>query len=206
MAALKKAKIPVELSMKQPSGYHMLSLIQKKSVFLQKRPILLLEVMIAIALIVLAAIPLIYPHVYLLRAQSYFLEKVELDHVVNLHFVDLLEQLYLNKVPWGGVVNGQEFTFSDDTLSEMGYKRPLPFKGNYRFKVKNFKPKGESESPLTLYLLDLDYSFYPKTQTPDKKNQLNYHYNLFVVRDLGDGILQLESSEDNVEEYDEDAQ
>lgn len=179
-----------------------LLLIRKKSFFLQKRSILLLEVMIAIALIVLAAIPLIYPHVYLLRAQRHFLEKIELDHAVNLHFVNLMEQLYLNKISWAAVVNEEEFSFSNDTFREMGYKSPFPFQGSYRFKVEKHKPKGESESTLTLYLLDLDYSFHLKKQPSNSDYRLNYHYNLFVVRDLDGGFLPEGSAEDENQEQD----
>lgn len=173
----------------------------------RKRPILLLEVMIAIALIVMAAIPLIYPHIYLLRAQRHFMDKVDLDHAVNLHYIDILERLYKNEISWAAVLNELEFSISEEELKKSGYNKPLPFKGSYRFKVQNFKPKGEGGAPLTLYVLDLDYVFHPAKQSPTDENRLRYHYDLFVVRDLGDGNLpQGDPEEEETPEEDEGGQ
>lgn len=169
----------------------------------RKRPILLLEVMIAIALIVMAAIPLIYPHIYLLRTQRHFMDKVALDHAVNLHYVDLLERLYKNEISWAAILNELEFPVTEEQFQKAGFNMSLPFKGNYRFKVQKFKPKGEGGAPLTLYVLDLDYVFYPAKETPSESNTLNYHYNLFVVRDLGDGAFPQGDPEEE-EQADED--
>lgn len=137
----------------------------------------------------MAAIPLIYPHIYLLRTQRHFMDKVALDHAVNLHYVDLLERLYKNEISWAAILNELEFPITEEEFRQGGINVPLPFKGNYHFKVQKFKPKGETGSPLTLYLIDLDYVFYPASQTPSEENALKYHYDLFVVRDLGDGDL-----------------
>lgn len=160
-----------------------------------KRPILLLEVMIAIALIVMAAIPLIYPYFYLLRTQRHFMDKVELDHAVNLHYVNLLEKLYKNEVSWASIVNELEFSISREELQS------LPFKGSYRFKVENFKPKGEPGAALTLYLIGLDYLFVSPSE---EKKDLKYHYDLFIARDLGNGQLPQGDEEEEQEESDQE--
>lgn len=168
-----------------------------------RRPILLLEVMIAIALIVMAAIPLIYPHLYLLRMQRHFMDKVELDHVVNLHYIEVLEKMYKNEeITWASVLNGIEFTIPQEKISSDSYDRPLPFKGTYRFKVDNYKPKGDGGAALTLYLIGLDYSFSPLNQDPSEENTLRYHYDLFVVRDVGDGQLPQGDEEESADESD----
>jgi|GEM_PF-1735476 len=169
-----------------------------------KRPILLLEVMIAIALIVMAAIPLIYPHLYLLRTQRHFMDKVELDHVVNLHFVDVMEKLYNNQISWAAVLNELDFPITEEELEQYSGNKRFPFKGSYRFKVQIFKPKGEAGAALTLYLLDLDYLFTPTNQSSAIDNQLKYHYDLFVVRDIGDG--QLPQGEDDEETEDDEVE
>jgi hypothetical protein len=166
-----------------------------------KRPVLLLEVMIALALIVMAAIPLIYPHIYLLRTQRQFIEKVELDHVVNQHYVDVLERLYLNEISWAAILNQLEFRIEDD-LQRIQYDGNLPYRGVYRFRVGPFKPKTEG-SMLTLYLINLDYAFYPLRESPTEQNVLTYHYDLFVVRDLTQGGLP-EGSEQDIEETPEE--
>ena len=154
-----------------------------------KRPVLLLEVMIAIALIVMVAIPLIYPHIYLLKAQRHFMDKVELDHVVNLLYVDAVERLYMNTFTWTSILNKLEYEIDASDLKKIGYDKPVPFKGKYRFAVDTYKPKGKESSSFTLYLLTLDYEFSPAKESVTEFNQLKYHYVLFVVRDLGEGEL-----------------
>ncbi len=162
---------------------------------IHKRPVLLLEVMIAIALIVMAAIPLIYPHLYLLKAQRHFMSKVELDHAVNLLYVDLLEQMYENKVSWTSIISKNEFKVEKQDFRRIGYTKPVPFKGAYRFTDSIHKPKGEEEVPFRLYIISLDYQFYPEKEQPTKDNTINYHYDLFVVRDLvGEGLPQGDDS------------
>ena len=164
-----------------------------------KRPILLLEVMIAMALIVMAAIPLIYPHLYLLRSQRGFIDKIHLDHAVNRHYVTLLEKLYQNQIPFAAIVNEQEFPLPADELYTAGEERLLPFTGHFRFKARRYKPKNDPDALLVLYLVGLDYEFITNYGA---KDPLKYHYDLFIVRDLSSGELPPgeEDSEDEDEE------
>lgn len=173
---------------------------------ISKRPVLLLEVMIAISLIVMAAIPLIYPHIYLLKAQRHFMNKVELDHVVNLLYVDAVERMYKNEITWTSILNTLEFEVDAEDLRRIGYTKPVSFKGVYRLKDEIHKPKDEEDTPLRLYLISLDYQFYPKKEKPTEENILNYHYDIFLVRDLGEGDLPPgeKVSEDTVEEEEEE--
>ena len=152
---------------------------------IRKHHFLLLEVIIAFILIVLCIIPLISPHTFILIEQKKFIHEIELDHVVNLTYADIVERLYRNDISWNAILNEEEFEIDDALLQRINYEKTLPYEGKYRFKEILHKP-GE-ESLRTLYLMALNMTFTP-TETEHKggaSKALNYHYELFIIRDLG---------------------
>lgn len=154
----------------------------KKKFKLRKRMMLLLEAMIAFALVVLCALPLISPHVGMLKAQRKFVRKVDLDHAVNLLYASVLEQLYVNSLGWNEIFQAS-FPISKEELQPLGYE------GSYNFNEvpPRFKPR-DPNAPYALYLVTLTFNFLPVelSQAPDdvkQKNTLKYRYEVFVVRD-----------------------
>lgn len=117
---------------------------------LTRRPVALLEVMIAFALVVLCAIPLIYPHVFILRAEKQFVAEAALDHQVNLLYAEVMEKLYQNAIPLEEILEGKEIPVG--TL--------LSFTGSYHFEV--VKKKESSEKKHNAYLLRLVFQFTPE--------------------------------------------
>lgn len=139
-----------------------------------KRPFLLLEVMIAFALVVLTILPLIYPHTYILRTQKEFIKEIDLDLWVNNHYANLIEQLYKNQIPWD-VISGQR------TLSLN--PENLPFSGTLQF--TQLKSKPDEITTYGVYLFEITYSF---------SNKLTYTYHLMLIRDVN-----AEKVEDNLD-------
>ena len=143
---------------------------------IEKRHLLLLEVLIAFTLIVLTIIPLIYPHTAILIIQEKMIHKMELDHHVNKIHAEMVEKLYKNEINWSDIMNDREVKIID-------IPENLPFEGTYQFSEKIRKPKlkdGE-EAPKTLYLMNLDYKFISRL---DKKEMMTFHYDLFIEKDL----------------------
>jgi hypothetical protein len=122
-----------------------------------RRPVALLEVMIAFALVVLCAIPLIYPHVFILRAEKQFVAESALDHQVNLQYADVMQKLYQNLIPIEEILEGKEFPLPLGVRTEDG--TPLSFNGSYHFEV--VKKKESSEKKHNAYLLRLVFQFTP---------------------------------------------
>lgn len=129
-----------------------------------RRYFLLLEVMIAFALVVLCAIPLIYPHTYILRMQKEFIQEIELDHFVNQDFADLMVNLYKKQVSWNEI-SGQV----SQSLNPPG----IPVTGTRQF--KEVKHKDKDSNTYVVYLFEVNYTF---------SNNLKYTYNVTLVRDL----------------------
>jgi hypothetical protein len=146
----------------------------------QKRYVALLEVLIAFAIIVLCIIPLVYPHIAVVQSERKFLDKVELDHFVNLMFANSLQKLYENKIPWGDIESEKQIPIDEMQLQEMGLKT-FPFEGSYRFElVKKKPPKPEDKA---LYLFDLIFSFKPKIGAAAADAEpLKYQYRVTIER------------------------
>ncbi|MCB1111239.1 MAG: hypothetical protein H7A37_06670 [Chlamydiales bacterium] len=135
---------------------------------LNKRPLTIMEVLIAFALVVLCVFPLIAPHVLMLRAEYRFIDQVRLDHYVNDHYVSLLEQLHRNVIPWSSIEEGAEQPLEAPEIK--------PYRGSYRLSIAEKKPK--ESAPTSAYLVELHYRF-----TKDEaKKPVEYNYLIYLVR------------------------
>lgn len=156
--------------------------------FIQRRCILLLEVLIAFALIVLCILPLIYPHVFILRSEKKFVATVELDHVVNLLYANILQKLYQNEIAWSDIENGTKIPIDASLLETVGYKQELPFEGSYHFTLLRQRPR--SAADVTAYLFILEFAFTPKharffeKKTETDSDKIVYKYQVAVERSI----------------------
>lgn len=124
---------------------------------------LLLEVLIAFAIVALAILPLISSHVAIFKMQRNFIHSLELDHFVNRKYAEIIEKLYLSEISW--------------SVIEGGERVPLSHKGYYQFKEILHKPK--EKGPYTLYLMELNFVFPRKN-----KENITYSYQIFLIRDV----------------------
>lgn len=142
-------------------------------VMLHRRPVMLLEVLIAFALIVLCALPLIYPHVFILRSERKFVSIVELDHQVNLLFSATLEKLYKNEIPWSVIEGGKV-----QPLEPI----ELPFDGTFQFIEERKKVNKEGNHSAHIYTLV--YTFTPRNggQAGISTERNTYKYEIPIER------------------------
>lgn len=150
----------------------------------QKRPFLLLEVLIAIFLVSLCIIPLLSPYAAIFRNQQQLIDKIALDHSVHLLYADVIERLHNNAIPWQALNNGQPFPIETETLHQLS-QRPLPWRGEYRFGKPELKPKEPKDNePFILYLADLTFSFKPLPNRGLPDTPIEYTYKVFLARQL----------------------
>lgn len=157
----------------------------------KKRSFLLLEVLIAFAIIAMCMLPLIAPHTFILREQKKFIEQVELDHLVNLVYADIIERLYRNEIGWGSLTSGTAFDVDEFLLERIQYKEKLPYKGTYSFNEIIHKPR--DDSPRKIYLFELNMRFVPEKSSSfipgmEKPGAIDYVYNVMVIRDLSRSV------------------
>lgn len=148
----------------------------------KRRHFLLLEVLIAFAIIVMAILPLVYPHFYIYQQQRTFIDKIDLDMTVNLLFAQVQEKLYRNEIIWGEIESSRVFPVTQQLLEEVGIKNPIPYNGVYSFKTE----KQKKNDQFALYLVDLTFTFTPKkgakqsTKGQEGPKPLVYPYKLFI--------------------------
>jgi hypothetical protein len=131
----------------------------------------------AFFLVVLCAIPLFYPHGYMLRAERGYLKTVQLDKAVDLVYAHLLQQLYENQIDWDQLA-GSEWMEIDKAL----YRTPLPFKGSYRFHYEGDQEEGKGR----LYSVDMRFT----SLDDSKAAPLLYRYDVAIKRQPLDGSPQ----------------
>lgn len=151
---------------------------------IKKRSLLLLEVLIAFAIIVLCIFPLIYPHAAMAKAQKEFVQKVQLDHAVTLLYGQIYQDLLTNKIEWPDIINKRRFEVTPEDLQKF-IPDYLPYKGWYQFELKSQKPPQFQDK--TAYIYFLKFTFEPiKISKKNQKNSkpLEYIYQVFILRDL----------------------
>lgn len=155
----------------------------------KKRHILLLEVLIAFAIIVLCIFPLIYPHAAMAKSQREFIKKIELDHAVSLLFGQIYQDLQRNKIEWNDIEGKRKFEITPDELRTLNHGKSLPYKGYYYFEEILHKPKRQIQTEATAYLFRLIFKFQPQYESKTKKSKksaknFEYKYKVFILHDL----------------------
>ena len=141
------------------------------------RPFLLLEIMIAFALIVVCALPLLAPQLWMVEKEKQAVREIEADRLANLVFVYLAEQLYSNEITWDQLISSTR-----QELDIKGWLEPqlrsLYYTIQYEFRElkADIQDLGKSK-----HLFQLSVYFIPllKNQKP-----LVFSYKLYVERDL----------------------
>jgi hypothetical protein len=98
----------------------------KRALTVSKRPFLLLEVLIALSLVTLCAIPLIVKPIRAYRSEIAHLEAIERERLADWTFSEIQEQLYKNAIPWERLPNFQRttgpFSLNESTIHIPGIK------------------------------------------------------------------------------------
>lgn len=97
-----------------------------------------------------------------------------------MQYADIINRLYTNEIGWYDLNGGRthEVTLSKDIL----------YKGYYVFSETIHKPK--EDQPNMVYLKALDFTFTPINPSKDeeerKKETLKYHYDICIIKDIGE--------------------
>lgn len=109
---------------------------------MKKYSFLLLEVLIALFITTLAALPLLLPTLILVQQEHLFTESIGERSTCNKFFATLIEQLYKNELPWEKIFSKEKFPFVEGNI-----------KGCYSFSIEKQKPSFEEESLTHLFLV-----------------------------------------------------
>lgn len=127
------------------------------------RPFTLMEILIAVALITLCAIPLLQPHYVILKQERQAVRHMEWDRLAGVVYGDLVRDFYKERIFWDEIEMGQELPVESELLKEK------KLQVTRRISIERSKPK---EHP-SHYLLHIVLTFEGKK---------SYDYYLYVER------------------------
>lgn len=143
-----------------------------------RRPMILLEILIALAMIALCALPLITPHVAMIKEQKHFINTMKLDHYVHLIYVDILEQLHTNKIGWNVITEKTPIPLDESLIARLGETNFPKLKGYFRF--HEIKHKINKSTGWSAYLLKLNIVFEPDEKLGNKTQE--FPYTVYLLR------------------------
>jgi hypothetical protein len=133
--------------------------------------------MIAFALVVVCALPLLAPQLWMVEKEKQAVREIEADRLSNLVFIYIAEQLYSNEITWDQLTTGLRHDFEikgwlADQFLYTTYSVQYDFK-ELRVDVEDL---GKSK-----HLFQLNIYFIPALKT---QKSLVFGYKIFVERDL----------------------
>lgn len=153
-----------------------------------KRPFLILEVLIAFCLVAFCAIPLIYPHISMIKSQNEFVNKIKMNQAIHLIYVDILEKLHKNEIPLSDIENKKLFQIEPQNL-----KNCHGYVGSYQF-IKE-KHKKRNSDGITVHLATLQLKLVPKRAG----KTYTYDYDIFFGSKK-DPLIEDKEAEDDEED------
>jgi len=111
----------------------------------KKKSFFLIEILLAIFLLTLLALPWMSNTLFLLRQDHKQMEEVEYQRIANLSFVEIYEKLLQQEIPWESF--SQEARNNQFTLPKTSLQLPemTPFEIERNFTIKLLKEKQDKE-------------------------------------------------------------
>jgi hypothetical protein len=153
----------------------------------RKKPYLLLELLIGIALLITFSIPLMHDPFRLLEQERIALERMELERISEWEFAQVKKQFYRNEIPWGLFSAGEKRKFSTD-VKDLFPKllKGSTFEEEIRLWTKKEKKVSDEEEA---FLVGIEIIFTPKRKGAGRK-PVSFTYRIFVKR-MADKLSQI---------------
>lgn len=137
---------------------------------------LMLEVLIALAIVSLCLLPLISPHVLVYKAQKEFSDSIEMGRKANELFGEILERLHKNEIPWQAIQEKHLLPL-EELLSKSKLSKEF-YQGKYQFTI--LEQKENLETGWGMHLLNLEISL-GKGKNP---HYHSFYYSIPLVRHI----------------------
>lgn len=133
----------------------------KKKCKVSKRPMLLLELMIAFMLVVLCAFPLLYPHFYMIKAEKEAICTIELDRLIGFIYADIIVKLYRNEIPWSEIESNQAYPIDKLMLSNQLVQQltATQYTGSYSFEKIDKTQSDDINDPISHHHMKVVFTF-----------------------------------------------
>jgi hypothetical protein len=138
----------------------------------------LLEIMIAIFLIIVCAVPALKTTINIYKEQAEVVRVNQRDHLVHLIHANLIEKFYKRMIPLDQMKMENEEVFRDQEIVEQLNR--LNYAATY--KIKMLRPQKEEIEQEKKYLVELMICITDKTQGKKKDSNTHYTYKVYIDR------------------------
>lgn len=126
-----------------------------------RRPALLLEVLIGLALVGLCVIPLVRPHILAYQAQWQFVRELEREQFADQFFVQQWQDLFERKISWRSIEKEERFPLPHS---------PRGYRGEFFYSIERSKGGEPSEEgPQKYHKILLTLRLHPHQSSLPKK-------------------------------------
>ena len=146
-----------------------------------RRGFLLLEVMIAFGLLAISSIPLIYPHLMILKEERILIEELNFEMAAKNVIACIIVDLYENAVPFNLIETQGVLEVPKEKLLSGGFPEGTLERAYVTFEQKH-KPK--EPAAITLYNVDafLNITYSASTKERFRKEGAKYPFSFNVER------------------------
>jgi len=137
---------------------------------IRKLPLLLLEVLIALALVALLVLPLLAPQVYLVKFERQFLYDIEADRLASEIFADVVQSLFEGDLTLAEIQDPAPRVVRYSLLAD------FPYEVTYRFDKGKSKEKNDEAS---YHLISVIIEMFE-----NKKLKFSFPYSLFLEEEV----------------------
>lgn len=109
----------------------------------RKRPFQLLEVLVAMALLLVCVVPILQSQVALYQNERAAIADHQVEEIAKFAASDLLLRLFRREIPWEEVTSGESYplaTFFDGETFAPELPQ-IPYEGSYAFSIENDKER-----------------------------------------------------------------
>lgn len=155
----------------------------KKTNSLRRLHFQILEVMVAVFLILLCAVPSleIFTNMYKRQAEANISNQK--DHLLRLAHASIVEQLYKNEIPINDVIEGRENELNDSTLKNELNK--IGYEASYKFSLFSHKTLvGAQEATYLLadLIIKMKKKGFNEKTGETKPEEIDYKYVVYIQR------------------------
>lgn len=130
--------------------------------------------MIAFAIVVICALPLITPHVWMIKEEKSFIHDLEKDRYISNIFAYIVENLHQNEIPWSSLdQRDKTWQIQKEAIEEIPNSWPYTILVQSYYKEKDGPEEGQDYHLVNINIILIN------DQT---KKEKTYKYKLFIER------------------------
>jgi hypothetical protein len=149
---------------------------------IRKKPYLLLELIIALTLVLLCALPLVHAPLSLVKGEIQAFARMEAIRLSDLAFAEVLAKLYRNEISWDLIAKGEPVLFQKEMSTQVEGICKQTFLCTSTLRSMQ-KKEGKNQEDLRLVKITISFETKNKLwQVRSDPHKIDFVYEVFVAQ------------------------